>query len=74
MSTEKTDVRYQPIPVPRGGFKTNEEDARWLEQTIVMRMRQVLDLAGVTTPLAPKGLYDLLLGALNDASKRGSKA
>ncbi len=60
-------------PIPRGGFKTNEEDARWLEQTILLRTRQMLDLAGVSAQIAPSKLYDMLLMALDDASMRGRK-
>ena len=60
-------------PFPKGGFKTNEEDARWLEQTIMFRMAQTLKNVGVNlrTPESP-ALYELLLIALGDAARRGA--
>ena len=61
------------IPIPPGGFRSNEEEARWLEQTIVLRTQELLALAGVTTPIKPSGLYDLLLISLDEASKRGKR-
>jgi hypothetical protein len=61
------------IPIPAGGLCTNEDEARWLEQTILLRTSETLASAGVTCQIAPKGLYDLLLLSLNEASKRGRK-
>ncbi len=67
------DDRPAPIPLPRGGFKSNEDEAQWLEQTIVMRMNEVLRAAGVNRTVAPKKLYELFLMSLNDAGKRALK-
>jgi hypothetical protein len=37
MTTAANANRRRPIPVPSGGFKSNEQEARWLAQTIEMR-------------------------------------
>lgn len=58
-------------PLPPGGFKTNEDEARWLEQTIVLRTREGLASLGFNIEPTPNGLYDLLLLSLNAASRRG---
>lgn len=60
-------------PVPAGGFKTNEEEARWLTQTIILRTREGLASLGLNIEPVPDGLYDLLLLSLNAASKRGQR-
>jgi hypothetical protein len=71
--SEKSEQRAAIIPIPVGGFRTNEDEARWLEQTILLRAKEMMAVAGVTRPIAPKGLYDLLLLSLNAASKRGAR-
>lgn len=70
---DKNTSPSRSIPIPRGGLRTNEDEARWLEQTILLRTSELLASAGVLTPIAPKGLYDLLLLSLNSASKRARK-
>lgn len=68
-------TKSPPIPVPRGGFQTNEDEARWLEQTIVLRQREGLrETFGVDIEPKAVGLYDLLLLSLNAATKRGKNA
>lgn len=64
------DNRRAPIAIPRGGFRTNEEEARWLEQTLIMRMQEATAALGISTKPEPRGLYELLLHSLNAASKR----
>lgn len=59
-----------PIPVPKGGFLTNEDEARWLEQTISMRLREGLAALGINVAPQFGQLYDLFLLSLNYASKR----
>lgn len=65
------DNRHPPIPIPKGGFRSNEEEARWLEQTILMRLREAASNAGLRFAPQPNGLYELLLLSLNAASRRG---
>lgn len=74
MSGETSD-HHPPIPVPRGGFVSNEDEAKWLEETLLMRFRETLAAAGLTAfNFQPKGLYDLLLLCLNSASRRQTLA
>ena len=62
---------HPPIPVPAGGFATNEDEARWLEQTLIMRFEETIrDTINVNAKLSVNGLYDLLLMSLNVASRR----
>lgn len=61
------------VPVPRGGFLTNEDEARWLEKTILLRVQEMMALAGVRIQIVPNSLYELLLISLDDASRRGVK-
>ena len=62
------------IPVPSVGFASNEAEAEWLEQTLVMRIKETLRSGGLPhVSIHPKGLYDLLLISLNGASRRGSQ-
>lgn len=70
MTVQKTTGKTG-IPIVPGGFKSNEDEARWLEQTILLRTHGLLQMAGVNARIEPKGLYDLLLLSLNSASKRG---
>lgn len=70
----KVSDRLPPIPIPRGGFKTNEEDAKWLELTILRRTEEMLAAVGIKASIAPVGLYELLLNGLNSATNRGCKA
>jgi hypothetical protein len=39
--------RRRPIPIPVGGFKTNEQEARWLAQTLEMRTEEALEQVGI---------------------------
>jgi hypothetical protein len=66
------DNRRPAIPVPKGGFVSNEDEARWLEETLLMRFGETLAAAGIMNVrlLQPRGLYDLLLLSLDSASKR----
>ena len=71
MSKPSNDNKWPPIPVPRGGFRTNLEEAKWLEATIIMRMREALAEVGINAS-APEGcMLELLLLSLDAASKRG---
>ena len=66
------DNRHPPLPVPPGGFRSNEDEADWLAATITMRLREVLAAVGINaTPVSPS-LRDLLLASLDAASARGS--
>jgi hypothetical protein len=65
--------RHPPIPIPDGGLTSNEAEARWLEQTILMRAKESLTNFGINAEFKPSGLYDLLLLSLNRASRRGRK-
>ena len=58
------------IPIPPDGFTSNEVEARWLEQTVVLRTEQVLERAGIPSTINPVGLFELLLLCLNSASRR----
>lgn len=60
------------IPIPPGRLRTNEDEAKWLEATILLRTKELLALAGVTAQITPSGLYDLLLLSLKAASARGA--
>ena len=71
MTVEANDNRHKPIPIPEGGLRSNEEEARWLEQTILMRFREGAASIGLRVIPQPTRLYDLLLLSLNAASKRG---
>lgn len=73
MSDRTHTTRSAPIPIPSGGLRSNEDEARWLEQTIVMRTQEMLAANGITTPIAPQGLYDLLFIALESATRRGRR-
>lgn len=66
-------MRSPCIPIPPGGLRTNEDEAKWLEATILLRTKELLASAGVTRPIAPSGLYDLLLLSLEAASARGAR-
>ena len=79
MSSDHVDVRpnivrTRPIPIPRGGFRTSEQEARWLEQTINMRISEGLKANGIMEFPVTVGLYDLFLVCLQEAEKRGRKA
>ena len=67
-----TDIlrRAKPIPVPRGGFTSNEEEARWLTDTIAMRMQEALIAIGVQATVPTASLRELLIFSLDSASKR----
>lgn len=72
-SSLSNDNRRRCVPIPAGGLKSNEDEARWLEQTILLRTEELLAAADVKAHIAPNGLYDLLLISLNSASKRGRR-
>jgi len=57
-------------PIPYKGIKTNEDEARWLERTIQMRINETLSRAGINANITPIGLYDLLLLSLQSAERR----
>lgn len=58
------------FPVPKGGFDCHEDEARWLEQTILLRTTEGLASIGVPIKPAPKGLYEVILSCLKSAGKR----
>ena len=60
------------IPIPRGGFTSNEEEARWLEQTLRLRIRETLHAAGINATIAPIGLHELLMLSLDAATRRAA--
>lgn len=64
--------RSRPIPIPAGGFTTNEDEVRWLADTIAMRMRETFAAAGINAAIPTESLCELLLIALNAASKRAN--
>jgi hypothetical protein len=59
--------------MPPGGFQTDEDDARWLEQTILMRAEEVLGHAGIKAKINPAGLYELILGGAKAARRRAMR-
>ena len=72
--TQSNDNRHPPIPVPRGGFISNADEARWLESTLIMRVEETLRKCGFqNATIQPTNLYDLLLDSLNTASIRGAQ-
>lgn len=74
-SVEMPNDPHPPIPIPKGGFTTNEDEARWLEETILMRCRESLANFGINASFnAGTGLYDLFLLSLDSASRRGRAA
>lgn len=62
----------QSIPFPKGGFTTNEAEARWLADTIQVRAEEMLTSAGMSVSIKSKddSLYTLILMSLDSASKR----
>ena len=62
------------IPIPRGGFTSNEEEARWLEQTLRLRIGETLHAAGINATIAPIGLHELLMLSLDAATRRANLA
>ncbi len=69
-TTQSNDSRSRPIPIPKGGFVSNADEARWLEQTILLRLHEVLSDARIKAVVTPVGLYELILMCLDSASKR----
>lgn len=64
-------TKATPLPIPAGGFDTDEDEARWIEQTIVMRANEGLASIGLASvSLATKDLYELILLAIQAAGKR----
>lgn len=65
------DTKRPAIPIPKGGHKTNEEGARWLADTLAMRLREGLEGIGIHH-VHPHGdqFYDLLLVSLDAATRR----
>lgn len=64
----------QSIPIPEGGFASNELEARWLADTLELRIHETLANFGLSNlHIEPKGLYDLLLLSLNSAAKRATR-
>lgn len=68
------DNRRKPIPIPAGGFQTNEEEADWLARTLTMRFEECIEnTLGVKANAKFPRLYDLLLLSLNSATRRGKR-
>lgn len=64
-----------PIPIPAGGFQTNEQEARWLADTIDMRAAEAIERTiGVKVSSPSNGLYDLILLCMQSAAKRATDA
>ena len=69
-----SDLRQKPIPVPRGGFCTHEDEAKWLADTIAMRTSEGLAALGLPSFSVPTAsLYELLLLGLQNAAKRAGE-
>jgi hypothetical protein len=66
-------TKSQPL---RRVIKTNEDEARWLADTIQMRAQEAVSALGVfQVDMKPlnDSLYQLLLLSLNAATKRGKE-
>ena len=63
-------TRWPAIPIPLGGFTTDEAEADWLEATLVMRMKETLSSAGLNVAIKPGGLRDFLLISMKRAARR----
>lgn len=62
------------IPVPKRGFVTHEEEARWLADMIMLRINEGLTSAGIAAQASsPKQLYELILLCLGSAGERQAK-
>ena len=67
-------MKSKPIPIPRGGFTSNEDEARWLAGTIGMRASETLMAAtGISSNWTTDSLYELLLEGLGAAARRARK-
>ena len=60
----------KPIPVPREGFRSHEEEAQWLAATIAMRSAEAVAAIGISATFPTESLYELLLLGLQSAAKR----
>jgi hypothetical protein len=63
------------IPIPPNGFGSDEDEARWLADTIAMRAAEAIESMGLSATFSTDSLYELLLVSLRRAAKRAiSKA
>jgi len=65
-------VENRRPPIKRS-IRTNEDEAQWLEDTVIMRVEEGLATLGLNVKCQTKGLRDLFLLSLNKASERGRK-
>jgi len=71
-STDMSE-RKKPIPVPRGGFCTDEDEAQWMAAAIAMRAAEAVSVAvGTAVTFPTESLYELLLLGLQSAAKRAT--
>jgi hypothetical protein len=74
MDKRRSQTTRARVPVPKGGFDTNEDEARWLEQTLLLGTQELFAAAGIpSVSIKPVGLYDLLLISLNSAGDHAVK-
>lgn len=67
-------ARNPAIPIPAGGFSSNEEEADWLSATLAMRFEEAVETTlGVVVKMKMNGLRELLLLSLDSATRRESK-
>ena len=71
---ERPVLRRAGIPVPPGGFASNEEEAAWLRDTIVLRSNEALAASGINARLPGEQLFELLLVSINQTARRAAKA
>ena len=65
--------RKKPIPVPRGGFCTDEDEAQWMATTIAMRAAEAVSVAaGIAVTFPMESLCELLLLGLQHAAERAT--
>jgi hypothetical protein len=73
MPTDSNMPTRTSFPCPKGGFKTDEEEAAWLAQLIALRMKEGLAALGISVAPAFKSLDELLLLSLKAAGRRAVK-
>lgn len=71
---KSNDIRRLPLQVPKGGFTSNAEEARWLADTIAMRFEETIaDRLGVRAEVETPAMEEVILLVLNDVSRRARK-
>ena len=69
----KQPTRRPAIHVPRGGLKTDDEEAAWLVATIENRIGEGFEAMGIRANPVMVGLQELLMLSLKAAGDRRVK-